>query len=281
MFIPDAMVVIFNPHKPGVEALVQRLRSWSAERCWGFLDVAGLDPLPAGLPGEHPLCLSLGGDGTLLSAAHRLFAFDVPLLGVNLGSLGFLSPLTSDTLFRALEDVCQGHYHIETRTCLQAKLSENHHALNEFAILHNAMDEIAEVALYCGEALIASYPGDGVIVSTATGSTAYSLAAGGPLLAPELDALLITPLNPHKLGLRPLVLAGETVLTVELRSGATLIADGDVLEKMGTGTRFEVCRSPKRVRLVRFEHTPDWFSLLDDKLHWQRRSPRKTYGSSL
>lgn len=279
MIIPDALVAVFNPNKAGVDELLNQLHAWCKKQGWGFLSFQGFGHPPQELPGQHPLGMSLGGDGTLLLAAHRLMSHDIPLLGVNLGSLGFLSPLQADALWQGLEHVKQGCFQIEARMCLETTVSKTHHALNEFAILHPASEQITEVLLYREEEFIASYPGDGLIIATPTGSTAYSLAAGGPLLSPELDIILVTPINPHKLGLRPLVFSGDTTLTVELKGKASLADDGDIVEQLDAGARFQINRSSKTVNLIQLEDSLDWFTLLEDKLHWQRHSPRKTYGA--
>lgn len=280
MIVPDALVAVFNPHKAGVGELLNQLHAWCETQGWGFLSFQAFGQAPKELPGQHPLGLSLGGDGTLLLAAHRLMSHAIPLLGVNLGSLGFLSPLQVDALWQGLEHVKQGCFQIEARMCLETTVAKTYYALNELAILHPVLDQITEVLLYRGEEFVASYPGDGLIIATPTGSTAYSLAAGGPLLSPELNVILVTPINPHKLGLRPLVFSGDTALTVELKGKASLVVDGDIVESLDAGTRFQVNRSSKTVKLIQLEDSLDWFTLLEDKLHWQRHSPRKTYGGS-
>lgn len=272
---PDALIVFANPKKPAAQAFAGQLAAWCQQQGWGFVMPQGaLDP--DGLPGRHPLGLSLGGDGTLLHAAQLLSRVDIPVLGINLGSLGFLSSSTADQALQALAQVQAGGFTVECRMRLEATLGKaTHTVLNEFSVLHTSADAFTEVELYRGAEFIASYPGDGVILSTATGSTAYSLAAGGPVLAPELNVVLVTPLNPHKLGLRPLVLDADHALTVKVNGPASLVGDGNALATIEAGTRFEVGRAQGVTRLIRLEDAPDWFTLLEEKLHWQRRSPKK------
>lgn len=272
---PDAFVVNANPKKPAAEALAQEIEAWCQREGFGFL-LLKEDEAPEQLPGNHPIGLSLGGDGTLLHASRLLTPRNAPLLGVNLGALGFLSPLNADEIWEALEQVKQGQYSIENRMCLGTTLNDKTHTvLNEFSVLHASPDSFTEVEVYRGNEFIGSYPGDGIILSTPTGSTAYSLAAGGPVLTPELEVILVTPLNPHKLGLRPLVMPADCCLTVKINGKASIIGDGKVLQVATPGTCFEVGVSPMTAQLIRLDSVPDWFTLLEEKLHWQRRSPEK------
>jgi len=276
---PDALIVFANPKKPAAQAFAREMEAWSREQGWGF--AMPQEPLdPDCLPGKQPLGLSLGGDGTLLHAARLLSRVDIPVLGINLGSLGFLSPSTADQALQALAQVQADQFTIERRMRLETTLGEiTYTVLNEFSVLHASADSFTEVELYRGAEFIASYPGDGLILSTATGSTAYSLAAGGPVLAPELNVILVTPLNPHKLGLRPLVLDADRSLTVKVNGPVSVIGDGHMLEVIKANARFEVGRSALVTKLIRLDNVPDWFTLLEEKLHWQRHSPKKDLGA--
>ncbi len=271
----DAFIVIANPKKPSSAELALEIEAWCRREDCGFLLLVG-DDAPVSLPGNHPIGLSLGGDGTLLRAARLLTPLNVPLLGVNLGALGFLSPLNPDELWTALTQVKAGQFTIENRMCLETTLLEKTYiVLNEFSVLHASADSFTEVEVFRGEEFIGSYPGDGIILSTPTGSTAYSLAAGGPVLTPELENILVTPLNPHKLGLRPLVMPAECRLLVKINGKASILGDGNVLQVATPGTSFEVAASSLKTQLIRLDSTPDWFTLLEEKLHWQRSSPEK------
>jgi len=271
----DAFIVIANPKKPSAVILAEEIESWCQRESFGFLLLEGNQP-PKQLPGKHPIGLSLGGDGTLLLASRLLTPLHVPLLGVNLGALGFLSPLNADEIWSALDQVKADQYSIEQRMCLETTLADRTHTvMNEFSVLHASPDSFTEVELFRGEEFIGSYPGDGIILSTPTGSTAYSLAAGGPVLTPELEIILVTPLNPHKLGLRPLVMPAECCLLVKINGKASILGDGKVLQVATPGTCFEVAASSLKTQLVRLDSTPDWFTLLEEKLHWQRSSPEK------
>lgn len=273
---PDTLIAVVNPRKPDIADWLGRLEAWCGERGWAFVQLKE-EPGPDACFGERALGVALGGDGTLLHAARWLASQDIPILGVNLGSLGFLSALPADRLWEALARIEAGTYELEARARLEITRPGAPTALNEFALVHPRPDVVTEVELHRGGELVASYPGDGVILATATGSTAYALAAGGPVVAPELEVVLVVPLNPHKLGLRPLVLSGRVPLTVRLKGPASLLADGDLLEELPAGETFQLGFSPQRTRLVCVDETPGWFALLEDKLYWQRRSPKKTY----
>jgi NAD+ kinase len=274
MWTPDALIVITNPDRPDPTELIEELRAWSKEKQWGFLVLDG--ETVSELPGDDPMGISLGGDGTLLRAVRILTPLKIPLLGVNLGSLGFLSPLTSDHLCETLDEIASGGAALEERMHLEVTLDDKTHTVvNEFSITHAKGAAFTEVELYRGKEFIAAYPGDGLILSTPTGSTAYSLAAGGPVMTPELRVILITPLNPHKLGLRPLIVSPDCVLTAQVNGNAVLRGDGKMMSELPQGTRFEIRVSDTVTRLVKPEETPDWFTLLENKLHWQRRSSRK------
>jgi len=273
---PDTLIAVVNPRKPDIAGWLDRIETWCGEQGWAFVQLKD-DPGSDRDFGERALGLALGGDGTLLHAARWLAPRDVPILGVNLGSLGFLSALPADRLWEALERIASRGYDVEARARLGISLPDAPTALNEFALVHPRPDVVTEVELHRGDELVASYPGDGVVLATATGSTAYSLAAGGPVVAPELEVVLVVPLNPHKLGLRPLVLSGSEPLTVHLKGPATLLADGDRLEELPAGSEFQLSFSTERTRLARVDDAPGWFALLEEKLYWQRRSPKKTY----
>jgi NAD+ kinase len=220
--------------------------------------------------------LVLGGDGTLLSAARAIGAAEIPLLAVNLGSLGFLTEVRLEDLYPTLEAAFEGSCPIESRSVLECRLRR---AGQEMAIYYGLNDAVIKstVARLIGFELcingehVVEYQADGVIVATPTGSTAYSLAAGGPVLMPAVDAILLTPICPHSLTHRPLVVGDDAHITVRLDSGAdgVLSVDGQVGMPVAQGDIIECRKADYRVKLLR-THRP-FFDVLRSKLRWGQR----------
>lgn len=181
------------------------------------------------------IVIVLGGDGTLLRAARFVAGFQIPLLGVNLGYLGFLTEIEQIEIYPFLEKVLAGEYQVEERMMLSATVQRNNedianfYALNDFVINKGAFARLITLETYLADELITSYSSDGVIISTPTGSTAYSLSAGGPIVDPSLDVCVITPICPHTLDSRPLVIPPEKIIKVTIRAvraDAMLTVDG-------------------------------------------------------
>lgn len=187
--------------------------------------------------GEPSLVLALGGDGTILKAVHMLGDVDAPILGVNLGRLGFLSGADGDDLAEALESALAGEARIECRQTIEASVmaggrdAGSYRALNEVFVGRGAATRAIELEVVVNETLISRYLCDGVVVATPTGSTAYALSAGGPVVAPGVRGIVVVPLAPHAIGVRPLVLAPGDVLTLRCpstaRADACVSIDGD------------------------------------------------------
>ncbi len=224
------------------------------------------------------LLLVLGGDGTLLSMARLVGDLGVPILGVNLGGLGFLTALTVEELFPALEAYLSDGLVIEERMMLSAavwrqgeRLSE-YAALNDVVITKSAMSRIIRLEVAVDQQFATGYRADGLIISTPTGSTAYCLSAGGPIVFPTMDALVLTPICSHTLTNRPIVLPASQRIEVTLLTDqdVMLTADGQVgfaLKQMDT---VEVRRGSARIRLLRFPQK-HFFSVLRTKLKWGER----------
>lgn len=206
------------------------------------------------------LVISLGGDGTLLGAA-RLFAeAGVPVLGINLGRLGFLTAAEPEQLETVLADLVGGRCSIDERTLLKAgiwrrdQLVEESLALNDVVITKGAFARIISVSCYIDDEYLTTYPGDGIIVATATGSTAYSLSAGGPILNPSLDCLIITPICPHTLSARSIVISGQETLQAVVNSDhgdVMLTVDGQKGYPLEPEDRIVVTRAAYKAKLVR------------------------------
>jgi len=276
---PDA------PHAPQIlQELVTILRGHGVrvlvDQDTGALSPAGTEIVPkADLPGRVDLLIVLGGDGTLLSAARLVGSLGVPILGVNLGGLGFLTATPEEDLPAALEALLQGRYVTEDRMILSSHIRRegarfgDSLALNDVVISKGTTGRIINLEVQVDGQFVTSYRGDGVIVATPTGSTAYSLAAMGPIVFPTLDALILTPICPHTLTNRPIVLPAQGRVEVHLHADAqavTLMVDGQVGYPLEGKDIVEVRRAESRIKLVRFPQ-PDYFQVLRTKLKWGER----------
>lgn len=232
----------------------------------------------AELPGHVDLLVVLGGDGTLLSMARAVGDLGVPLLGVNLGGLGFLTATTLDEMLPALEAVLAGRMAVDERMMLAMRVRRNgqrlceYAALNDVVISKSAMSRIIDFAVSVEGQHATAYRADGLVISTPTGSTAYSLSAGGPILFPTMDAIVLTPICSHTLTNRPIVLPGdlrvEVTLLVEQEVMATV--DGQTGVNLKVRDTVEIVKAASRIRLVRFPEK-EFFSVLRTKLKWGAR----------
>ncbi|MGA9206474.1 MAG: NAD(+)/NADH kinase [Terriglobales bacterium] len=223
--------------------------------------------------------LVLGGDGTLLAAARALAEAKIPVLGVNLGTLGFLTEVSLSELYPTLEAVAENCCAVEVRSMLHCHLMRNGErvahfdALNDAVIHKSAMARILELEIRVDDRFVASYRADGLIVATPTGSTAYSLAAGGPVVSPEVAAFIITPISPHMLTHRPVVVKDTrvvTVLVIGTPEEAFLTVDGQVGIPVFEGDRITCRKSVREVRLLRHADRT-FFDVLRMKLKWGER----------
>lgn len=229
------------------------------------------------IPGEADALVVFGGDGTMLSVARLVEGNGCPILGVNLGSLGFLTEVTMDELYPALEMLLNGNYRVDERCMLRAEVYANgqiktYHALNDVVMNKAALARVISLDAFLDDDFIARFIADGVIVSTPTGSTAYSLSAGGPIIYPSVDTLVLTPICPHTLTNRPLALPTNREIRLVLKSGedVMLTVDGQVGETIKEGYEIRCGKSPFKVQLVR----PDdrgFFDVLREKLKWGER----------
>jgi NAD+ kinase len=225
----------------------------------------------------------LGGDGTLLAASH-LVDRPVPVLGVNFGSLGFLTEITMPELYPTLEGVLRGDYRYEERRMLHARVQQRDTAdttgdvLNDVVVTKAALSRIIEFDVAIDGLFVSAFRADGLIVSSPTGSTAYNLAAGGPILHPTLDAVVLTPICPHMLSNRPLVVSDRSSIEVRLRAGresdAHLTLDGQRGFPLRGGDVVTVTRSSRTIRLVKAQR--DYFEVLRTKLKWGESTPPKS-----
>ena len=221
------------------------------------------------------LLICLGGDGTVLRAARTVVPHPVPILGVNMGRLGFLTEVRPGELLDRLGDVLEGRCRIEERTMLQAQVPSwgaTHHALNDVIVGRASVGRPLYVETAVDGVRLAIHRCDAVIVATATGSTAYSLSAGGPILHPESPELLLTPVAPHLGSARPVVLPRDATidLTVTADKEAVVSVDGQIDRELASGDSVSVCRSAHTARFVRFSKPQDYYAVLAEKLGWLR-----------
>ncbi len=263
------LLLLVNFAKPGAAQLVERISVWGKER---GIEVAVHGSLEEGLEAGPELgttvVVTLGGDGTFLRGAHRFATQAAPLLGINLGSLGFLTQVGAEEALQALERLRRGEFRLEERMMLEGQLREERFlALNELFLAPKAVGGFTELELFANGERVGLYPGDGLILATPTGSTAYSLAAGGPIVEPRLEMIIVTPVAPHRLGLRTAIFPPEAELRVLAHQPATLLVDGDSSGELLPGEELLVRRSPSRIRLV-VADSPGFFFLLERKLNW-------------
>jgi len=233
------------------------------------------------LPEKTDLIVVLGGDGTLLSIARSLYRREVPILGVNLGSLGFLTEISTEEMIPALEACLNGKADVQRRMALQCTLVRGEeaiatfHCLNDVVINKGALARMFEIRIEVGGLWLTNMRSDGLIVATATGSTAYNLSAGGPIVVPGLDGFILTPLCPHTLTMRPLIVGAQTPVHIEVvrESGQVyLTADGQTGHPMHAGDHVRITRSSHSVLLV-VSQSRNYFALLREKLGWGSGHP--------
>jgi NAD+ kinase len=279
--------IISRPNRPEVGKLVPGLLSWLADHGYTVLTdletsqyAPGQEVVPRSELGTRSLDLVivLGGDGTLLSAARATAAIDVPLLGVNLGSLGFLTEVPPQSMYKMLDAIAQGQAAVEHRALMHCELRRGQEVRGSYLVFNDAVVNKTALArlntydLYIDKEFVSSYRADGMIVATPTGSTAYSLSAGGPVLMPTVKALVVTPVAPHALTHRPLVVPDSSEIEILLRTEeelAYLSLDGQPGLDLCDGDRVICRRSEHEVNL--FRTGSDFFQVLRSKLKWGER----------
>jgi len=280
--------IISKPQKPELAGILRDLIAWLEARNYHYLldpdsaaYVAGADPIPRfDLPKHKPnLVIVLGGDGTLLAAARAFARTTTPILSVNLGSLGFLTEIPLSELYSTLEAWCDNCAEIEVRSMMRAqilrdgKLVQQWDALNDVVVAKGTIARMADFSVEIDNQLVATFRADGIIVSTPTGSTAYNLAANGPIVMPSVNAMLVTPICPHLLTIRPIVVPGDSTISVQVvgvPNEIYLTVDGQEAVELKLNDHVHLQRSEASVRLLR--HSPNGlFSVLRSKLKWGER----------
>jgi NAD+ kinase len=223
---------------------------------------------------RHIDCLlSLGGDGTMLAAVRAVAHHGIPVFGINVGNLGFLTEITAQEIPDALEKIRNDDYQIEERMVLETSVANSDHniyfALNDVVLDNGGDSRLVKLDLYLGLQFVSSFNADGLILATPTGSTAYNLAAGGPVLDPQLSALIVSPICPHSLTLRPIVFHSNSQLNIKVADediSARLTVDGQISMKLKPGAEVLVKKAAHMVKLIRIKDYA-FFEILRTKLH--------------
>lgn len=281
---PSAILIIANEGKDGAQTTADEIAAYArSEGCevqiFSYSGVAtnvDLDRTP-------DLAITLGGDGTVLFASRVLSPYDVPILPINLGTFGFISEISHGEWRGALEAYRAGRLGIGERMVLDVRVERDDRIAYEFRGLNDAViasggiARMVELAVSLGSHAVGIYRADGIIVATPTGSTAYSIAAGGPILHPEMDAIILNPVSPFTLSHRPIVLPPDEVVGIDVlpgqRTDVALTVDGQTLTALRVGDRIIVRRSQSRARIVRSDRRT-FYQVLRQKLNWAGSATR-------
>ena len=279
--------IFSKPAKPELKQIVPELLRWLHEHGYKVVVDQETTAYASGpevvervavAAREPKFVVVLGGDGTLLAAARAVAKAGIPVLGVNLGSLGFLTEVPLAELYTTLEAVDQDKCGTEPRSMLschllrEGKCVAQYHALNDVVVNKSSIARLADFDLYINQDFVSNYKADGLIVATPTGSTAYSLAAGGPILMPSVEGFVITPVSQHALTHRPLVVRDSVEISIVVKAAeehAFLSVDGQVGMPLMDGDRVTCRKSEHKVQLLRMKKT--FFDVLRTKLKWGQR----------
>ena len=283
---PRRIGIVGNREKKGARLLLPTLTRWLQARGLSVILEKSIASSVRGLGSGQPLrslvarsdaVLVLGGDGTFLAVAREAARADVPILGVNLGGLGFLTETAESELYAALEQVVAGDVEIEPRMMVEAKVTSRRGTaawtgggLNDVVTHHSDESRRVKLELRIGRTSIGTLAADGLIVATPTGSTAYSLSAGGPIVRPTIEALLATPICPHSLAFRPLLVGAAEKLRVRVAANvnkARLTIDGQISRLLAAGDDVEIRRARTRVSILSLRRE-SFYEVLREKLAW-------------
>lgn len=223
--------------------------------------------------------LTLGGDGTMLSAARAVEYRKTPILGIHLGELGFLAKITTDVMFERLDMVADANYEIQKRMVLKgqimnSKAPSTFYALNDFVIDRGKSHRLITLRLKSNDRYVADYKADGLIIGTPTGSTAYALSAGGPIIMPKLKAMVVVPISPHTLNLRPIVLPDDRTLEITFpndgNDGLAFAIDGQVNQYLDQNSKIIIKKAPYDINMIDYKDS-NYFDNLQQKMGWGRR----------
>ncbi len=278
--------IIANMTRPDADQVLRRIVAWADQH---NVSLCFSNRMPDAVESEYPLMsreevagqsdviVSLGGDGTMLASARAVGKRGIPILGINLGSLGFLTQLTPTGLEETLTNILDKRYRIEKRMVLEVEVDEgpkidHPFALNDVVVDRGSVSRIISLDLYANDYFICSYAADGLIICTPTGSTAYSLAVGGPILNPLMNAITVSPISAFSLTTRPIIFSGNDELRVVVKSKHSepvLTLDGQVDCRLPMEAGFVVQRADYDINFIVFR-THSFYDVLRGKLHWGR-----------
>ena len=284
---PDRIGIIIKPNEPRAKTLAARIADWASatgvavlvdDRVAGSLAKELCAP-SAEIAEKSDVLVVLGGDGTMIGAARLVAGRDTPVLGVNLGSLGYLTEFAVEETIPALELLTKGDYEVESRVMLDwtvirgATTAGEGSAVNDVVVNNGTLARVFEIDCSIGDNYVTTYRGDGLIVATPTGSTAYNLSAGGPIIHPNTKAIAIAPICPHTLTNRPIVLPDSSEITLEPKphnQEVRLTADGQAGLPLAAGDRVLIKKSSRTFNIIR-PPSKEYFQILRDKLKWSGR----------
>ena len=284
--------IVLKPHQPDALGTVCELIRWLSERGITLVGTPEIEreriehetgcavmELPREeLAANVDLILVLGGDGTMIAVARMLGDREVPVLGINYGGLGYLAEFRIEELYQALESILSGNFRVDRRVMLEVELRRHgdlithNRVLNDVVINKSALARIIEIEAYLNEHFVNSFRADGLIISTPTGSTAYNLSAGGPVIFPSMNAVVITPICPFTLSNRPIVVPDDATIELLLKTDqeeVTLTLDGQVGFALNVEDRVVIRKSSVTFNLVQPSNR-NYFDVLRDKLRWGR-----------
>ncbi len=275
-----------NAEKDQVPALVQNTLKWAnnnnlevylADRLKSIDIDSEVSYFSSQNPPEVDFLLCFGGDGTLISGVRIFSDPSVPVLGVHLGGLGFLAQITPEVLIDKLESVKKNEFKIQDRLVLSAKISSNedlYYAVNDFVVQNETSFRVTSLSLFIDNQHVSDYKSDGIIISTPTGSTAYSLSSGGPIVQPDVFSIVVTPIAPHSLTSRPLVLPSnvevEFRFSEESENDLKLIADGQNIINFTKGSTVKLSQANHHLKFITFEDY-NYYETLKNKMIWGKR----------
>ncbi|TKJ31934.1 NAD(+) kinase [bacterium (candidate division B38) B3_B38] len=280
--------IVAKPHKEGVKVMVEELISWLSSqgveailnpKTAQLFDASISQTTDEELPKQVDMIIVLGGDGTLLSVARLIKEEKIPLLGVNLGGLGFLTEVSLSKLYPTLKRIFKQDYSLDPRITLSSTLYREgkrivrHTVLNDVVINKSALARIIDLEILIDRQFVALFKADGLIISTPTGSTAYNLAAGGPIIFPNMNALVLTPICPHSLSNRAIVVPDDAKVEVILKTkneDVFLTLDGQVGFALQPEDRAVIKRGKNKIYLIQSPRK-NYFAVLRDKLLWGKR----------
>ncbi len=265
--------IILKPNHPEGKATLDALVDWLHKR---DKEVVSIPPQNGLAPSDLDLLIVLGGDGTFLSAARRIEGMAIPLLGVNLGSLGFLTEITRDEIYVTLESIFKSDFLEDSRQTLKSFVERDGNqspqptVLNDVTLHKGALSKLIHLEITINNQFVTTIRADGLIVSSPTGSTGYSLSSGGPIVHPSVDAILLTPISPHMLTNRPILVPSTAEVKVVLKTkdtGPVAMFDGQEIFPLLLGDAVHITTAKKRLKIIRSPNR-SYYQVLRQKLKW-------------